>query len=204
MKYRFPLTSAFVAVLVISGLQIPSSAQMPETFSMASGMTKAQLTALGDSFDQSMTKAMEAGKTTTVTTTTSVSSTLAADGRYTCAKGGIITSTMTLRTVVTKSTGNATIAGSGRQTIANWKCVTGWIVNGNPYITYKISASIVGGVTKMIGTTSGAWKSTGPNKAKQSCQVKGTTTYSPDGKTGVATYSFICSPGGTTTVTEKF
>lgn len=198
------MTSAFVAILVISSLQIPSSAQMQESFARVAAMTKTQLTALGKSFDESLTKAMAAGKTTTVTTTTSVSSTLSANSRFNCAKGGYITSTMTLRTLVTKSTGNATVAGSGRQTIANWKCVTGWVVNGNPYLTYKISGSVVAGVTKMVGNTTGAWKSTGPNKSKQSCQLKGTTTYSPDGKTGVATYSIKCVPGGTTTITEKF
>lgn len=204
MKYRYRMTSAFIAILVISSLQIPSSAQMQQTFMMASGMTKAQLTTLGDAFDSSLTKAMAEGKTTTVSTTANVTSTLVANGRFTCAKGGFITSTMTLRTVVTKSTSNATIAGSGRQSIANWKCVTGWIVNGNPYITYKITGTIIAGVTKMSSTTSGAWKSTGPKSGKQSCRLRGTTTYAPDGKTGVVAYSITCTPGGTTTITEKF
>jgi len=171
---------------------------------MASGMTKTQLTALGESFDQSMSQAMNAGKSTTVTSNTTVTVTLSAGGRYKCAKGGYIDSTMTLRTVVAKATSNATIAGSGRQTIANWKCLTGWTVNSNPYLTYKITGTVIAGVTKMAGTTTGAWKSTGANKAKQSCNVKGSTTYSADGKTGLAAYSITCVPGGTTTIKERF
>lgn len=204
MQSKSRLTAAFIAALIISSLQFPSSAQMPESLSMASGMTKTQLTALGKSFDQSMTKAMDVGKSTTVTTNTSVTVTLSADNRYKCAKGGYIDSMMTLRTVVIKATGNATIAGSGRQIITNWKCLTGWNVNSSPYINYKITGTVIKGVTKMAGTTTGSWKSTGAGSAKQSCQVKGSTTYAADGKTGLVAYSITCVPGGTTTIKERF
>lgn len=204
MQSKYRLTAAFMAALIISSLQIPSSAQMPESLVMASGMTKTQLTALGKSFDQSMASAMDLGKSTTVTTNTTVTVNLSANNRYKCAKGGYIDSTMALRTVVIKATGNATIAGAGRQVITGWKCLPGWTVTSNPYLTYKITGTIIKGVTKMAGSTTGSWKSTGTSNAKQSCQVNGSTSYAADGKTGLVSYTITCVPGGTTVIKERF
>ncbi len=204
MKYRYRLTSAFIAALVMSSIQIPSSAQMPESFSMATGMSKAQITKIGDDINQAFTKAMAAAKTSTNVSNLSASVTLTANGRFTCSKGGYINTTYTMRSITMKNTGNVTMTGSGHQTLSNWRCVTGWIVNGDPYISHTLSGSVFAGKTSMRGTMSGGWKATGPSKTKQSCQLSGSTQYATTGNSGVTTIRINCVPGGTTNITERF
>lgn len=210
MKYRYRMTSAFIAILVISSLQIPSSAQMQETFTMASGMTKAQIQKLYDGLDKAMsdvgaalTEAANAGKTEITETTSTRSGTLAIEYRSTCTIGGYIGSKMSTTTVLTKSTSYLTVSGSVRQTISNWKCVAGWTVSGSLNLTYKLSGPSTGENAKASGGVTGAWKSIGPKKTKQSCQLKGSVKEGAAGANPTETIRITCSPGGVTVITEK-
>lgn len=211
MKYGYRMTSAFVAILVISSLQIPSSAQMQETFTMASGMTKPQIQKIYDGLDKAMSdvgaalsKAANAGKTVITETTLTRSGTLAVEYRSTCTSGGYIGSRMTTTTVLTKSTNFLTISGSIRQSLSNWKCVVGWTVNGSLNLTYKLSGPSTGENATASGAVSGAWKSTGPKKTKQSCQLKGSVQQGNAGEKATETIRITCTPGGVTVITEKF
>lgn len=204
MKHRIPLTSAFVAAFLLATIQIPSSAQMPASLSMATGMTKTQITKIGEAINQSFAQAMTTAKTTTVDSNLSTSVTLSATGRFKCAAGGYIDTTYTMRSITVKNTGNATITGSGRQTFTGWRCVSGWTINGNPYISHGLSGSVIAGKKSLRGTMGGGWKATGPKKVKQSCQLKGNTQYAATGNSGVTTIRINCVPGGITNITEPF
>lgn len=204
MKYRYSLTSAFVALLILSSLQIPSSAHMPTSLSMASGMSKAQLTSMATSLGQAYVQAMATGKTRTTISNLSASVTVSADARFKCATGGYIHTTMTIRSVTTSNTGNTSTSGSGHQTISDWRCIKGWIVNGDPYISHTISSSTFAGSLRMSAYMSGGWKGTGPNKVKQSCQTRSETQYSTLGSSGFTTVHAKCVPGGASDLTTHF
>lgn len=204
MKNRISLASGFVAALLLATIQIPSSAHMPESLSMATGMSKAQITKVGDAINQSFAQAMATAKTTTSDSTLNTSVMLLANGRFKCSAGGYIDTTYTMRSITTKSTGNATITASGRQTFTGWRCITGWTINGNPYISHGLSGSVVAGKKSMRGTMGGGWKATGPNKFKQNCRLSGITQYATTGNSGVTTIRINCVPGGTTNIAERF
>lgn len=204
MKYKYQLTSAFIAALIISGLQIPSSAQMPESFSMAAGMSKAQLSSMESSLAQAYAQAMAAAKPKISVSKLTVTMTSSADARFKCSVGGYIHTTMTLRSVTTNNTGNTSLSGSGHQTISDWRCVKGWIVNGDPYISHTISSSVFAGSYRASAYMSGGWKATGPNKVKQSCQTRSETQYSSLGSSGFTTVHAKCVPGGSTDLTTHF
>lgn len=204
MKYKYGLTSAFVAASVLTSFQIPSNASVTKSFSMATGMTKAQITKVGDAINQSFAKALATAKPTTTVSNLSISVTLSANGRYKCSTGGYINTTYTMRSITIKNTGNVTMSGYGHQTLSDWRCVTGWIINGDPYISHTLTGSVFAGKTTMRGTMSGGWKATGPSKAKQSCQLSGSTQYAATGNSGVTSIRVTCVPGGTTSFTERF
>ena len=204
MKYRFQIVSAFSAVLVLSSLQIPSSAQMPVSLSMATGMSKTQLKMMESSLGQAYNYAIAKAKTTMTQSKLSTSITVSTNSRWTCASGGYINTTMTIRTVVTTKTASANISGSGHQTISSWRCVKGWIVNGDPYISHTISSSTFGGQLRTSAYMSGGWKAIGPSKAKQSCQTTSETQYSSIGSSGFTTVHARCVPGGSTDLTTHF
>lgn len=171
---------------------------------MAAGMSKGQLASMEGALSQAYAQAMASGKTRNTVSNLGATVTLSADSRYTCASGGYIHSTMTLRTIVTANNGNATISGSGHQTIADWRCVKGWIVNGDPYVSHTISSSYFAGTFRMSVYMSGGWKATGTNKAKQSCQTTANSQYSTIGNSGVTTVHIRCVPGGSTDITTRF
>lgn len=204
MKYRYQLTSAFIAALVISSLQIPSSALMPQSFSMAAGMSKAQLTSMESSLGQAYSQAMASAIPKTSVSKLTVTISFSADARFKCSAGGYIHTTMTLRSVMTNSTGNTSASGSGHQTISDWRCVKGWIVNGDPYISHTISSSMFAGSFRTSAYMSGGWKATGPKKVKQSCQTRSEAQYSSLGSSGFSTVHAKCVPGGSTDLTTHF
>jgi hypothetical protein len=61
MRHRYSLISAFIAALVLVFIQIPSNAHMLDSLSMATGMSKAQVTsmenALGQAYNYAIAKA---------------------------------------------------------------------------------------------------------------------------------------------------
>ncbi len=204
MKYRFQLTAVIVAAVVLLSLQIPTNAQMPTSLAMATGMSKTQLNMMESALGQAYNSAIAKAKTTMTQSKLSTSITVSANSRWTCAAGGYINTTMTIGTVVTTKTASANISGSGHQTISSWRCVTGWIVNGDPYISHTISSSTFGGQLRTSAYMSGGWKATGPNKTKQSCQTTSETQYSSIGSSGFTTVHAKCVPGGSTDITTHF
>lgn len=204
MKFRRSLISMSIAALLLTSSQIPSNAHMSEALSMATGMSKAQISQIGDQLGQAYAKALAAAKPSTSVSKLSASVTVSANGRYTCSTGGYINTTYTLRSITTINTGNVTMTGSGHQTLSHWRCVTGWIVNGDPYVSHTLTGSLFAGKTSLRSTISGGWKATGPNKVKQSCQMSGSTQYSAIGNSGVTTIRVNCVPGGSTNITEHF
>lgn len=204
MKYRYQLTAAFTAALVVTSLQIPSSAQMPRALSMATGMSKAQLMSMESSLGQAYAQAMASAKPKTSISNLSISISLSVDSRFKCTAGGYIHTTMTVRSTTSNNGGNTNTSGSGHQTIADWRCIKGWIVNGDPYISHTISSSMFAGTFRTSTYMSGGWKATGPNKVKQSCQTRSETQYSSLGSSGFTTVHAKCVPGGSTDLTTHF
>lgn len=204
MKFRYSLTSTFIALLVVSSLQIPSSAQMPTSLSMAAGMTKAQLNSMTSSLEKAYAQAMATAKISTSVSKLSATISISADARFACAAGGYVHTTMTTRSVTTSNTGNTSASGSGHQTISNWRCIKGWIVNGDPYVSHTISSSMFAGSFRTSAYMSGGWKAIGPNKVKQSCQTRAESQYSSLGSSGFTTMHAKCVPGGTTDFTTHF
>jgi hypothetical protein len=180
IEISIQLIASFVVAFVFTSLQAPSSAQLPTSLSMGTGMSNAEIQKMYDGLDKAITqvgavmsKASNAGKTKITDTTLARSGTLAVDDRYTCMSGGYIASTMATTTVLTKTTGFLTISAPVRQNIFKWKCVTGWVVNGSLNLNYKIFGPSTGETSSASGGVSGAWKSVGPKNIKQSCQLKG-------------------------------
>lgn len=87
---------------------------------------------------------------------------------YTCPKGGRITTSGTVTgTIEGNNLATEKTSGTITQTITNWRCVPTWKVNGDPYLNISYSQD---GFRVSLKTT-GGWKATGPNRAKQSCQI---------------------------------
>lgn len=204
MKHRIPVTSAFVAALLLGTLQIPSSAQIHENFSMAAGMSTAQITAMENSLLDAQAKAMASAKFISSYNMTRTTTKLEANGTTKCAAGGFIRTTMSMSIIGTVSAKpKVSISGSGHQLISDWKCVKGWIVNGDP----SINRLITGGSFSYIDVRyylSGGWKATGPSKQKQSCQTNGNWHYISIGRSGVSTIHISCVPGTKTDVTQHW
>ncbi len=204
MKSRSKFTASIIAALTLFTIQFPSNAEMPRSLSMASGMSTAQIKLVGAAINASFAQAMAGAKTTKTDSNITATATLTASGRYKCSLGGYINTSYTIRSVSFKNTGNVTMSGSGQQTLTDWRCVKGWVINGDPYISHTLTGSVFAGKTSMSGTMGGGWKSTGPNKAKQSCQLRANTQYAANGRNGVTTIHITCVPGGLTNITERF
>ncbi|MFA5918834.1 MAG: hypothetical protein WC800_04790 [Candidatus Nanopelagicaceae bacterium] len=202
---RFRWAGTITTVLVLlAGVAPATNAQSSASFRSATGMSKAQVKVMTDALGVAYRQAMSTAKTTINTSKLSVSTTSTADRRYRCSLGGYIHTTMTTRVIVTMNTGNSNTSGSGHQTISDWRCIKGWVVNGDPYLSHTLSGSVFAGKFRVSTHVSGGWKATGPNKAKQSCQTSGNAQYSTIGKSGVATVHVRCVPGESYDVTTHF
>ena len=71
---------------------------------------------------------------------------------------------LSAKTTATATKISVTTDGSGHQIISSWKCVSNWIINGDPYVSRLISGSSFAGHTKVSYYLSGGWKATGSNK----------------------------------------
>jgi len=195
MKYRFWSISALAVTLFLPTLQTSTSAQMPDLFKSATGMSKSQITIMENSLVAAQSKAMAGAKITTSVTSTRTTTKWVAEGTTKCSAGGYIRSTMTTSIVGTISASpKVWVDGSGHQTISNWKCVTGWIVNGDPSINRLINGSAFSYIDVRY-YLSGGWKATGPSKQKQSCQTSGNWHYTSIGSSGVSNVHISCVPG---------
>ena len=204
MKTFKGLGTISVVLLLLVGLAPATYGQTSKTFRTAAGTSQAQVKVMTDSLAEAYRQAMLGAKTTITPSKLSVSTTSTVDRRYTCSLGGYIHTTMTTRIIVTMNTGNSNTSGSGHQTISDWRCIKGWVVNGDPYLSHTISGSIFAGKVRVSTHISGGWKATGPNKAKQSCQTSGNVQYSTIGNSGVTTVHVRCVPGESYDVTTHF
>ncbi|MDP1710952.1 MAG: hypothetical protein Q8K86_00655 [Candidatus Nanopelagicaceae bacterium] len=203
-KFKATITVA-TTIFLLAGPAVTVNAQTSESFRTAAGMSKTQVKVMTDALAVAYRQAQGAAKNSiTGATKLSISSTSTADRRYTCSLGGYIHTTMTTRVIVTMNTGNSTTSGSGHQTISDWRCIKGWVVNGDPYYSHTISGSIFAGKVRISTHISGGWKAIGPNKAKQSCQTSGNSQYSTIGNSGVTTLHVRCVPGESYDVTTHF
>lgn len=203
--YRFRWASTITTVLLLlAGLAPATNAQTSASFRTAAGMSEAQVKTMADALSVAYRQAMLKANTRITASTLSVSTTSSADRRYTCSLGGYIHTTMTTKVIVTLNTGNSNTSGSGHQTISDWRCIKGWVVNGDPYFSHTISGSTFAGKFRISTHISGGWKATGPNKSKQSCQTSGNAQYSTIGNSGVTTVHVRCVPGESYDVTTHF
>lgn len=190
-------------VFLLAGPLTAVNAQTSESFRTAAGMSKAQVKVMTDALGVAYRQAVTGAKTAVTWSKLGVSTTSTADARYTCSLGGYIHTTSTTRVIVTTN-GNSNTSGSGHQTISDWRCIKGWVVNGDPYLSHTISGSMFAGKISFSTHLSGGWKATGPNKAKQSCQTSGNSQYSTIGNSGFVTVHVRCVPGESYDVTTHF
>lgn len=204
MKRKIWPASALLAIFLVSAFPSASGAHVHEGMSSAAGLTKAQINKINTAINESFTQAMATATTTRSDATLTSSATVTASGRFKCATGGYIDTSYTMTNLFTKSTGVSALTGQGRQLIANWRCIAGWVINGNPYISHGLTGTALAGKANMHGTMGGGWKAVGPKKFKQTCKFVGDTKYTPDAKNGVTTIRITCVPGGVTNITERF
>jgi len=83
------------------------------------------------------------------------------------------------------------------QTIYDWKCIGGWTVNGDPYISYSGTVTGTGASQTVSMGQSLGWKAskTGEKVVKQSCQTNGDVSTSSN-ELGHANFHLKCKPGG--------
>jgi hypothetical protein len=105
-----------------------------------------------------------------------------------CTVGGRIEVSGDISGTTTDGSGYLTI--SATETITDWECITGFIINGDPYITLSGTFSFLNGqpATQQTMTISGGfeWGST----AAESCQISLTINYNSDG--GATMSGTIC------------
>lgn len=210
MKHRTSLISTFVAVFAIMSLQTSSNAHLPNSPSKAVGMSTVQIKKMNASFGMALAEASAfllgeaaGGKAKVTDSTLTTTSVLNVSKRFPCSLGGYVNTAMSLKTVLTNSTDLYVASFVIDQAVVNWKCLSGWIVNGTRRFAYGYSGLAGTMPQKMTGSVSGGWKSTGPNKAKQSCKLTGKVANASSGASLSAKVNISCVPGGVITITEK-
>lgn len=196
-------------LLFLVATATPSNAQNSTRFSQASGMSKTQLTALMSSLNKAQSLMFSKMTTKTTISNLSATTTMNADSTYSCSKGGYIHSIFTLKmiasTSIIGSTSNVSTNGSGYQSIVNWRCVTGWTVNGDPNISLLLTQTEFAGTTHVWLYFGNGFKATGPNKLKQSCRLTSEMAWSSMYKLGGFNNVHVkCVPGGSTDLTLHF
>jgi hypothetical protein len=102
---------------------------------------------------------------------------ISANSRTSCTAGGYIT-------VVGSLTGTASSCNMSylslqlTESIVNWQCISGWVVNGNPYISLTGTFTFLAGgapATQQTMTVSGGFAWTGTDAG--SCQIYLTTNF---------------------------
>lgn len=202
-----------VLLLFLVATATPSNAQNSTRFSQASGMSKTQLTALTTALAKALSLMWSKASTKTTSNAGSITKlsqmkvtiTISGDSTYPCSKGGYIHSILTMRSEAKDpASGNMSTNGSGTQSIVNWRCVTGWIVNGDPYVSLLITQSSFAGTANARLNYGAGWKAIGPNKLKQSCRISSEIAWSSIGNSGFNNVHVKCMPGGSTDLTLHF
>ena len=207
-----------IAILIflvawIAGNTISAQAQLKGSFKSVAGMSTSQIQAIEIALSTALLKASASAKTKLTNITNGQGavvgfvSTMTVDEIFRCAVGGTIHSTWiqkTMSEIANDLSATGSINGSGHQIISGWKCVKGWIIDGDPYLSRLLSGKMFAGSTSMNYYLSGGWKALGPNKAKQSCQVTGNRQSSNNILGGVSTVHVSCVPGGKTDTTMRW
>lgn len=204
MKYRYRITAALIAALVLSSFQFSSHAHMPQSLAMARGMTKAQITVMENELLNAQAKAVSLAKPivsySTKRTTTKMESTYVTK----CPSGGFIRTTWSfVMTGTVSAKPKLTISGTGRQMISDWKCIKGWTVTGDPSINRLLTGGYFSYVDVRYYLT-GGWLAVGTKKEKQSCQTKADWHYMDIGRTGASTFHVSCTPGGNVDIVKQW
>ncbi|HLG90587.1 MAG TPA: hypothetical protein VI336_00255 [Candidatus Saccharimonadales bacterium] len=160
------------------------------------GMTTGQIEAMQRQLTDAFTSAFsQARQSVSCTTSGSCLVRVTIDYTTSCTTGGKIHTLGGWSGTATPSI--ASFGLSTTQTITDWRCIGGWIVNGDPYISYSGRVTGTGASTSIdIGQSLG-WKAVNAtdNARKQSCQTSGQVNYSSRGN-GSADFSSSCVPGG--------
>lgn len=122
------------------------------------------------------------------------------DRKYTCQAGGTIHTTGSWTGGANVSVANFRL--NARQTITDWRCVSGWTVNGDPYINYSGQVTGTGTNVNFDLNQSLGWKAIGQQGGRQSCQTSGGLNYNISG--GNINIRLTCSPGGTVPFVASF
>jgi hypothetical protein len=96
-----------------------------------------------------------------------------------CTAGGRIGVTGSITGTTTDGSGFLQIGAT--ETITDWQCITGYIINGDPYISLSGTFSFLGGApaTQQSMTISGGFK--WGTTAAESCQISLSINFSSDG-----------------------
>lgn len=201
--------SSIVVTLIAATLALAVS---PPTEAAAGGMTKSQIAAMEMSINKAVAQAT-ARPTPSVSCNKSGTSCLLSfryDATRRCSMGGSIHVLGTLSGTASRSSlnpGSVWLHGNITVSIMNWRCVGGWVVNGDPYVSYALGIDTHSIFSALTLSQSGGWLATTPKGAKpalkQSCQTQGSVSYGSF-LGGRATQHVRCVPGGAYDVTQKF
>lgn len=173
------------ALAAVLGLSLVLASPVPASAQPMDGMSKSQVTLMRAEAGMAWIEATRGEPTRTCAegmTTCLVNWQI--NSIYTCPKGGrIITSGTITGTIEGNNLMTEQLSGTVTQTITNWRCVKGWVVDGDPYINILYEQTGFSSTQKITG----GWKAVGPKKVKQSCQLRGTESNT----------RYICKPGGT-------
>jgi hypothetical protein len=132
------------------------------------------------------------------------------DSYYKCTSGGYVHTIGSASGTINVSTnigaGNIWLQGHMTQPIVNWTCITGWVVNGDPYLSYTFS--VTGNIRSpnIRSTQSGGWlaltKKGKIPSGKQSCQNSNEFAYGMG--MGHANIHVNCVPGKKLNYSQTF
>lgn len=99
--------------------------------------------------------------------------------RQSCTAGGRIEVTGSI--TGSTSNGSGLLQISAQETITDWECITGFIINGDPYISLSGTFSFMNGApsTQQTMTITGGFK--WGTTAADSCQIYVSINFNPDG-----------------------
>lgn len=197
---KFSKFTGSIGVSFLSLLVILLSISSPTP---AAGAPSPAVQSMEKSFAAAFSAAFRTAKTSTSVNTklATVRMNISLDNYFKCAAGGSIHTIGSWGGLVT--TKQVFLSGQFHQTILNWKCVKGWIINGDPYLSYTASQFGSGSMMTVSYTRSGGWLGKGKSGSKLSCQARADGAYNQ--KTGGhVNVHAKCIPGGSTDFSQLF
>lgn len=201
--------SSIIVALVATTLALAVS---EPTEAATGGMSKSQITTMELSINKALSQAA-ARPTSSVSCNSSGTSCLLSfryDATRRCSAGGSIHVLGTLSGTASRTSlnpGSVWLHGNITVSILNWRCIGGWVVNGDPYVSYALRIDTHSIFSALTLSQSGGWLATTPKGVKpaqkQSCQTHGSVSYGSF-LGGRATQHVRCVPGGAYDITQKF